>query len=303
MNRILNTALIICALCFILSINAQAENRIKVVTTISQIGDAAKIIGGKDIEVISLMGAGVDPHLYKASEGDVRKLSTADIILYNGINLEAKMIKILEKIGKQKKVIALGDQIEKEKLLDSIAYPGHYDPHIWFNIELWTEVTKSIRDVFIEYDPAHQEAYNKNFTKYLNDLIKLNNYVILRSDELVPTQRVLVTAHDAFRYFGKKYNFEVVGLQGLSTESEAGTRDIMELADFIAKKKIKAIFIESSVPIRNIQAVQEAVKSRGWDVAIGGELYSDAMGDAGTFKGTYIGMVTHNIDTIVEALK
>ena len=285
------------------SLDAQAQRPIKVVATLGQITDMAKVIGAERVSLQGLMGAGVDPHLYKASESDVRKFAEADIIFYNGINLEAKMADIFEKMARTQKTVALGDKIPKELLLESTTYKGHYDPHIWFDVTLWRRVAEGIRDELAAFDPAHTDEYTQRCADYLKGLDKLHLYVQTRAAELPASQRVLVTAHDAFRYFGRQYGFEVMGLQGISTESQAGLKDVMALADFITKRKIRAIFVESSVSERHIKAVQEAVQSRGWEVKIGGELFSDAMGDAGTFKGTYIGMVTHNIDTIVNALK
>lgn len=302
--RITTFFIAICACPFFTSL-AEAQNTkpIKVVATIGQITDVVKIIGAERVSVQGLMGAGVDPHLYKASESDVRKLSEAQIIFYNGLFLEAKMEDILENIGKRKKTIPVGEAVPKDQRLESINYSGHYDPHIWFDVTFWMEATKSAAQTLIEFDPAHKEEYQTRLNNYLLELEKLHTYVQKRAEELPADKRVLVTAHDAFRYFGRRYGFEVVGLQGISTESEAGTKDVAQLANFIVKRKIRAVFIESSVPERNIKAVQEAVQAQGWDVKIGGELFSDAMGNAGTFEGTYIGMVTHNIDTIVNALK
>lgn len=282
---------------------AQTNKPIRVVTTIGQLTDTVNNIGAKTVDVKGLMGAGVDPHLYKATEGDLRKISDAQIIIYNGLLLEAKLEPILEKMARNKKTVAAGEAAPIEKRLDSVDYPGHFDPHIWFDVTLWMEVAKKISAELSAFNPGDKSLYDENTARYLAELEKLHAYVYSRANELPKGQRVLITAHDAFRYFGKAYGFEVIGLQGISTQAEAGTKDVIALADFIAERKIKAIFIESSVPERNIKAVQEAVKSRGWDVAIGGELFSDAMGDEGTFEGTYIGMITHNIDTIVNALK
>lgn len=299
---------------FLLSINANQAGALEpprkelkypfnVVTTIGQITDITKNIGGDKVNVQGLMGAGVDPHLYKASEGDMRKLSGAEMILYNGLYLEAKMETVFEKMSKGIMTVSLGEAIDKSKLLDSISYAGHHDPHVWFDVPLWMEVVREVERSLSVKDPINSDYYNANTTAYLSKLKELEQYVSDRASELPEDKRVLVTAHDAFRYFGKKYGFEVVGLQGMSTEAEAGTADVINLADMIAERKIRAIFIESSVPERNIKAVQEAVKAKGWEVAIGGELFSDAMGNEGTFEGTYIGMVTHNINTIVDALK
>lgn len=291
------------ALSLILICGQASAEKINIVTTIGQITDVVKIIGGERVEVKGLMGAGVDPHLYKATESDVLKLAKADIIFYNGLYLEAKMEYIFKKMRRNTKVVAVGEATDNSQLLESVDYAGHYDPHIWFDVTLWKIVAQEIGDVLAQYDSDYANDYQKRTELYIEKLEKLHNYVKERSKELPADMRVLVTAHDAFRYFGNRYGYEVVGLQGLSTETEAGTKDVIELAKFIAQRKIKAIFVESSVPVRNIQAVQDAVNARGWDVAIGGELFSDAMGNEGSFEGTYIGMVTHNVDTIVNALK
>jgi manganese/zinc/iron transport system substrate-binding protein len=282
---------------------SEAQAPLKVVTTIGQITDAVEVIGSGHLKVEGLMGPGVDPHLYKASEHDVRKLAGADIIFYNGLFLEAKMADIFARMQRSAKTVAVGEAVAPESLLDSEQYTGHYDPHIWFDVRLWMQVVQKIRDELVLTDPSHREQYVASADAYLSELQKLHDYVTARAAELPEEKRVLVTAHDAFRYFGRAYGFKVIGLQGISTQSEAGTADVRKLADFIAENKIKAIFIESSVPERNLRAVQQAVAARGWDVKIGGELFSDAMGDKGTFEGTYIGMVTHNIDTIVDALR
>ena len=282
---------------------AYAQKPVKIVTTIGQLTDAVANIGGDRVAVEGLMGPGVDPHLYKASESDVRKLSGADIFIYNGLFLEAKMENIFKKMGRKIKTVPVGEGIPEDRLLDSEQFAGHHDPHIWFDVTLWMQVVEKIRDTLMEYDPPHRDEYAGRAAAYLEKLKGLDAMIAERARELPDEQRVLVTAHDAFRYFGRKYNFQVMGLQGVSTQSEAGAADVARLADFIAGRKIKAIFVESSVPERNIRAVQEAVAARGWSVAIGGELFSDAMGTAGTFEGTYIGMVTHNLNTIVNALK
>ncbi|MCA9406013.1 MAG: zinc ABC transporter substrate-binding protein [Candidatus Omnitrophica bacterium] len=281
----------------------QAHATLNIVTTIGQISNVTKEIGGERVDVVGLMGPGVDPHLYKATESDVRKLAKADLIFYNGLFLEAKMGDILERMNTSKRTVPVGEYVDQSVLLDSVNYVGHHDPHIWFDVTLWQQVAKRIEDVLIEEDPEGKEYYQQRAVDYQEKLKELHQYVSNRAAELPDDQRILVTAHDAFRYFGQRYNFNVVGLQGISTESQAGTKDVMDLAKFIATKKIKAIFVETSVPERNIKAVQDAVRAQGWDVKIGGELFSDAMGDEGSVEGTYIGMVKHNINTIVNALK
>jgi manganese/zinc/iron transport system substrate-binding protein len=264
--------------------------------------DIARNIGGDRVDVIGLMGPGVDPHLYKASEGDVSRMAGADVIFYNGLHLEGKMAEIFERIQSRVKTAAVTDGIDRSRLLAPPEFEGAYDPHVWFDVSLWMKAAQYVRDSLVEFDPDNEETYRSNADTYLAELGALHSYVKDRGAELAEDMRVLVTAHDAFNYFGRAYGFEVRGLQGISTSSEAGTADVQSLAEFIVQRKIPAIFVETSVPPRYIQALQEAVKSRGFEVEIGGHLYSDAMGNPGTPEGTYKGMVRHNIDTIVGAL-
>jgi manganese/zinc/iron transport system substrate-binding protein len=266
------------------------------------ISDMAQVVGGDYVDVYGLMGPGVDPHLYKASAGDVKLLSSGDIIFYNGLHLEGAMVEVLEKMSRQTTTVAVASQIPESLLQAPPEFEGLHDPHVWFDVSMWMYAVEAVRIALVDYDPLHEAEFNANAENYIAELKKLDQYVAEQARRVPEGQRVLVTAHDAFNYFGRAYGFIVRGLQGISTASEAGTADIQQLADFIAERKIRAIFIESSVPKRNIEAVQAAVKSRGFDVAIGGELFSDAMGDPGTPEGTYIGMVRHNIDTIVKAL-
>lgn len=278
------------------------DGRLSVVTTIGQIADAATIIGGEHVRVTSLMGAGTDPHLYVASIRDVDKLRGADIIFYNGLFLEAQMDGVLEQMAERQTVVAVSAGIDESELLPSAAYADEFDPHIWFDVTLWMQTVEQVRDALKAVDPAHAADYDANAAAYLEELAALHAYVAEQAARVPADQRVLVTAHDAFNYFGRAYGFEVLGLQGISTAAEAGTADVQDLADFIAERRIPALFVESSVPVRNVEAVQAAVRSRGFEVTIGGQLFSDAMGDAGTPEGTYAGMVRHNIDTIVGAL-
>lgn len=284
--------------------DSESTNRkLNVVATTGQVTDIVHSIAGNRVNIVGLMGAGVDPHLYKASESDVQRLAAADVILFNGLKLEAKMQPIFEKMSRSKIVVPVAEAISKEHLLDSESYQGHFDPHVWFDVLNWKTVVEKVGFVLIQADPDNAAEYQRRMMDYLSQLDELHQMVVKKSQELKPEQRVLVTAHDAFRYFGKAYGFDVVGLQGISTDSQAGTADVIRLAEFITKRKIRAIFVESSVPERNIQAVVEAVRARGWDVKVGGELFSDAMGDAGTLEGTYMGMIKHNIETIVNGLK
>ncbi|WDV46404.1 zinc ABC transporter substrate-binding protein [Clostridiaceae bacterium M8S5] len=280
------------------------SSRINVVATTTMLNDLVKQIGGESVEVVGLMGPGIDPHLYKASAGDVTKMQKADMVVYNGIHLEGKMGDLFKNLKNKGKVtVAVGDVIDKNMLISSSEFEGNYDPHIWFDINIWMDVTNTVTDQLIKVDKQNEKKYIKNRDEYLKKLKELDSYIKNRVEELDENSRILVTAHDAFNYFGKAYGFNVRGLQGISTEAEAGTKDVSTLADFIVEKKIKAIFIETSVPVRNVKALQEAVLSRGFEVKIGGELFSDSTGTIGTPEGTLIGTVKHNIDTIINALK
>lgn len=275
---------------------------IRAVTTIGMISDIVRNVGGQRVQVIGLMGPGVDPHLYKATEGDVIRLLEADVVFYNGLHLEAKMGDVLERMRSRTRTVAVTDGIDRSLLLAPPQFEGAYDPHVWFDVTLWMKAVERVRDALIEMDPGSADLYRANAQAYLAQLADLHTYVKTQAARLPPEQRVLITAHDAFNYFGRAYGFEVHGLQGISTATEAGTADVQRLADLIAQRRIRAIFVESSVSPRTIEAVQAAVQARGFNVRIGGQLFSDAMGDAGTAEGTYIGMVRHNIDTIVSAL-
>jgi manganese/zinc/iron transport system substrate-binding protein len=295
----------LCALVIISCKSDQKDNgKINVVTTTSMITDLVKNIGGEYINLQGLMGSGVDPHLYKASEGDVSKLSEADIIFYNGLHLEGKLVEVFEKMGQQnKKTIALSDALDENTLIGSEFFASNYDPHIWFNVDYWKEATKFVVKQLSEALPEHQAVFKTNGEAYLNKLEALKTNLNKIIETLPKEKRVLVTAHDAFNYFGKSFGFEVVGLQGLSTATEAGVQDVQNLSDFIIERKVKAIFIESSVPKRTIEAVKAAVNAKKYEVVIGGSLYSDALGNPDTAEGTYIGMFEYNVNTIVNALK
>lgn len=281
-----------------------SERTINVVTTIGMIADIVENVGGDRVQVTALMGPGVDPHLYKASEGDVLRLQEADVIFYNGLHLEAQMGEVLERLNDFGiKTVAVTDLIDRSLLESPPAFQGNYDPHVWFDVTLWMKAAEQVRESLIEVDPASRSEYEANAQAYLSELEELHQYILDQADTVPVEQRILITAHDAFNYFGRAYGFDVRGLQGISTEAQAGTADVQELADFIVDKQVPAIFVESSVPQRNVEAVQAAVRAQGFDVNIGGSLFSDAMGTEGTPEGTYIGMVKHNIDTIVAALR
>ena len=282
----------------------ESNGKLKVVTTTTMITDLVKNIGGDFIEVEGLMGSGVDPHLYKASEGDVSKLVNANIIFYNGLHLEGKLVEVFEKMGNTNKTqVALGEGLDKSQLIGSDYFSSNYDPHVWFNISFFKQFTNQVTDILTKKDPENATNFPENEKKYLAKLTQLEADVSTIISTLAKEKRILVTAHDAFNYFGKNYDFNVVGLQGLSTATEAGVKDVQKLSSFIIENKIKAIFIESSVPKRTIEALVAAVKAKDHKVEIGGILYSDALGNSGTVEGTYIGMFKYNVNTIVNALK
>jgi manganese/zinc/iron transport system substrate-binding protein len=274
---------------------------IRVVCTIGMVADLAGNIGGEHLKVSSLMGEGVDPHLYKASPADVSQLSQADIILYSGLHLEGKLAELLERMSRRKPTVAVAERIAKDKIL--IDENSARDPHVWFDVSLWSEAAQATADALVQFDPKHAETYQSNVATYRSRLAELHGYAQTQLAVVPQERRVLVTAHDAFRYFGRAYGVEVRGIQGISTDSEASVREVTELVTFLVTKKIKAVFVETSVADQNIRALLEGCKIRGHDVVIGGTLFSDAMGKAGTPEGTYEGMVRHNVDTIVKALK
>jgi manganese/zinc/iron transport system substrate-binding protein len=267
------------------------------------ITDAARVVGGAHVEVTGLMGPGVDPHLFKASQGDLASLGEADLILYNGLLLEGKMGDLLVRMSRDRVTVPVAEYIPDSLLREPPEFLGHYDPHIWFDVSLWRRGVERVRDALIEVDPAHQTDYSANAAAYMDSLDVLHEWVRTRVAEIPAERRVLVTAHDAFGYFGRAYGIEVVGLQGISTVSEFGLADIRRLVDLITSRRVKAVFIESSVPRRNIDAVVEGCRARGHDVVVGGTLFSDAMGAAGTPEGVYLGMVRANVNLIVESLR
>jgi manganese/zinc/iron transport system substrate-binding protein len=282
----------------------ESNGKLNVVATTSMITDLVKNIGGDLINLEGLMGAGVDPHLYKASAGDVTKLAGADVIFYNGLHLEGKLVEVFEKMNAtQVTQIPLGESLDKNTLIGSDYFASNYDPHVWFNIQYFKQFAAEVVSTLSRKDPQNAKSYEANAQNYLAQLDELEAEIKATIATLPAEKRILVTAHDAFNYFGKSYGFEVVGLQGLSTATEAGVKDVQRLSQFIIDNKVKAIFVESSVPRRTIEALQAAVQSRGQEVVIGGSLYSDALGNAGSVEGTYIGMFKYNVTTIVEALK
>jgi manganese/zinc/iron transport system substrate-binding protein len=276
---------------------------VKVVATTSIVADLVRTIGGPQVEVEALMGPGIDPHLYKASAGDVRRMSSAEAIFYSGVHLEGKMSEVLEKMGERGvRTVAVGECVAEEDLIESAGFSGLHDPHVWFDVGLWSQTIGCVAETLATLDPDNSEGFRQRAGDYAKELKALDAWIRERVQVLSPDQRILVTAHDAFGYFGRAYGFEVRGLLGVSTASEAGTSDVQELAEFIVERKIPAIFVETSVPPRYVQALREAVRSRGFGVEIGGSLYSDSLGNPDTAAGTYAGTVRANVETIVTAL-
>ena len=278
------------------------QRHVVVLTTTGMIADAVRNIGQDRVSVHALMGPGVDPHLYKASAGDVTRMMNADIIFYNGLHLEAKLGDILAVTGETRPVIAIAEAISKQYLIQPSRDAGLYDPHIWFSVPLWQKAITSVTAALIACDPHHESVYQKNADAYYQTLMQLHDDIKRHLNTVPKTRRVVLTAHDAFGYFGQTYGYRVSGLQGMSTASEASVADVNRLVDQIIAEEIPAIFIETAIPKRNILAVQDAVAARGHSVKIGGYLFADAMGKSGTAEGTYVGMVWHNVRTIVDAL-
>ncbi len=275
---------------------------LRVVATTGQIGDAVANVGGDAVSLTTLFGPGVDPHLYVPTESDVTTLGAAEVIFYNGLHLEAQMTRVMEQLGERGRVVAaLGDGLPPERLLTWDATTP-YDPHVWNDPELWILVVTAIRDTLSAADPDNAARFAANAEAYIAEIRETDAFIREQVARISPERRVMVTAHDAFGYFARTYGFEVRGLQGISTESEAGTQDVQALAAFIADRQIPAIFVETTVPPRTIEAVQAAVRARGFEVAIGGSLFSDALGTPGTPEGTYTGMLRHNAQTLADAL-
>lgn len=288
---------------FLLLLSAAAGwAEVRVVATTTMLADLVQSVGGPHVAVDGLMGPGIDPHLYQASAGDVGRMQNADVVVYNGLHLEGKMGDVFAALARQgRTVICIADGIDPAKLLTEEA--GIPDPHIWFDVRLWQDAASELARGLGKADPEHAGDYKANAEKYRMELDALQSYIMDRVKEIPEGQRVMVTAHDAFNYFGRAYGFEVRGLQGISTSAEAGTADVSALADFIVERRIKAVFVESSVPRKTIEALQAAVKARGFDVGIGGELYSDSLGGVGSGAETYILTVKANVNTITGALK
>lgn len=279
------------------------SGKYQITTTTSILADVVRNIVGDDFEVISLMGAGVDPHLYKASHGDISRLSSADVIVYNGLHLEGKMTDVFKKMESKHKLIAFTEGLDKRKVLAIDGDAKVYDPHLWFSIPKWMECIEQASAELQTLFPDKKKEIKTNTDGYLAELDSLDHWVRTKIEEVPSENRILITSHDAFQYFGQEYGVKVKGLQGISTLAESGLRDVTEMVNFIISDKVKAIFVENSVPKKALLSVQEGCKSKGHEVRIGGELFSDALGAERTPEGSYKGMIEYNVNTIVNALK
>lgn len=278
------------------------EGTIRATTTTSMITDLVEQVGGDRVEVEGLMGPGVDPHLYEPTQGDVEKLTDADAVFYNGLFLEGQMNDILVQTAQETPAVQVTGSVPADRLLPSRDYEGQADPHVWWDPTLWAMTVDPVVEQLSELKPESREYFEQNGEEYKQEIMDAHAASEEMVAEVPEQQRVLVTAHDAFNYFGEQYGFEVRGLQGLSTESEAGAGDVQELAGYLVENGIPAIFIESSIPRRSVEAVQAAAQDQGGQVEIGGELYSDAIGEPGTQGGTYPGAARENVEKITGAL-
>lgn len=280
----------------------ESTDKLRSIASVGMVADLVRQVGGDRVEVRQIMGSGVDPHLYKATRDDVRLLMGAELIFYSGLMLEGRLTDTLIRIGNRKPVIAVTERIPQEQLLRPDGGGDHWDPHVWMDVEAWSMCVTVISDQLCLLDKASEHQFRARAEVLQAELKSLHEYGLKCINSIPRDRRVLITSHDAFSYFGRAYGLEVIGVQGLSTESEAGLRRINELVDLIVERRIAAVFVESSVPRRNILALIDGSKSRGQQVIIGGELYSDAMGADGTYEGTYIGMLDHNFTVVARAL-
>lgn len=283
--------------------STSAPRKLQIVTTTGMVTDLVHAVAGDHADVVPLMGPGIDPHLFKPTRNDVKKLYEADVVFYSGLMLEHRMEEALEQLSRSgRKVFAVTEKLDRQQLRSPPDFAGQYDPHVWMNVELWSACLPTIAEQLAALDPKNASEYHSRAAVTQGELRQLHEYVRTVIASIPETNRVLVTAHDAFGYFGEAYGIEVRSVQGVTTESEAGVQDVNALVDFLVEKKLPAIFVESSVNSKNIQAVIEGCQSRGVTVKIGGELYSDALGAGGTYEGTYIGMLDANATRIAHAL-
>jgi manganese/zinc/iron transport system substrate-binding protein len=282
---------------------APRETPYKITTTTGMVGDIVRQVAGDRAEVRNIIGEGVDPHLYKPTRGDVAALMSADVVFYSGLMLEGKMADTLIKVARSgKPVFAVTELLDEKYLLEPALMAGHFDPHVWMDVSAWARAVEAVSRALGEFDTPNAAFYASNAERYGQELERLDAYARRVIASIPEAQRILITAHDAFNYFGRAYGIDVRGIQGISTESEAGIQDINRLVDLIVERKIRAVFVETSVADKNVRALIEGANNRGWSVTIGGSLFSDAMGKPGTYEGTYVGMIDHNATIIARAL-
>ncbi|MFN4008903.1 MAG: metal ABC transporter solute-binding protein, Zn/Mn family [Pannonibacter sp.] len=299
---ILKSALVAVTLLLSGGVPALSAAPLSVVATTGMIADAARAVGGDAVTVTALMGSGVDPHSYRQTRSDIVVMTKADLVLWHGLYLEAQMEDFFADLAKKRRVVAVADAVDTSRLLGHQDYAGRYDPHVWMDPVLWSDVVIAVRDALTEALPSGADAFKANAETYLAELAALDAYSREVLASVPEGSRVLLTAHDAFSYFGRAYGYEVIGIQGISTQSEAGLNRVSELVDLLVSRKIAAVFVESSVSDRNIRALIEGAAAKGHEVRIGGELFSDAMGETGTYEGTYLGMIDHNVTLITRAM-
>lgn len=274
----------------------------RVTTTVGMVADIVRHVAGDKAHVEAIIGEGVDPHLYRPTAQAVKALQEANVVFYSGLMLEGKMGDMLVKLARKRPVYPVTELIDEKYLLQPNPMQSHYDPHVWMDVRAWMKAVEAVAEALGQYDPPHTDEYAANAQAYLNQLKSLDAYAHQSIGSIPKQRRVMITAHDAFNYFGRAYGIQVRGVQGLSTESEAGLDDINRLVDLIVERGVTAVFVESSVPDKNVRALVEGARSRGKQISIGGNLFSDAMGTPGTYEGTYIGMIDHNVTTITRAL-
>ncbi|WJY22525.1 zinc ABC transporter substrate-binding protein [Fontisubflavum oceani] len=281
---------------------AMAQDRMTIVATTGMVADAARVVGGDLVEVQALMGPGVDPHAYRQTRSDIVAMTRADLVLWHGLFLEAQMEDFFADLSQNRPVVAVAEEMPRDVLLAHDDYDGRFDPHVWMDPELWALVVAEVEEALSDVQPENAEVFAANAAAHTEHLTQLAAYADEVLGTVPETARVLLTAHDAFNYFGNAHGFEVMGIQGISTESEAGLARIAELVDLLVQRQVGAVFVESSVSDRNIRALIEGAAAEGHEVIVGGELYSDAMGADGSYEGTYLGMIDHNVTVITRAL-
>ncbi|WP_171052696.1 metal ABC transporter solute-binding protein, Zn/Mn family [Ruegeria sediminis] len=294
--------LVVLGLVAAMPLAAWAQSPLKVVATTGMIADAARQVGGDQVEVKALMGPGVDPHAYRQTRSDIVAMTRADLVLWHGLYLEAQMEEFFHDLGRKRTVVAVAEGIDKSKLRAHDDYADKYDPHVWMTPDLWRDVVVEVQQALTDLRPEAAETFAANAERHLAELDRLSDYAETTLAAVPENNRVLVTAHDAFGYFGRSFGFEVMGIQGISTQSEAGLNRIGELVDILVERKISAVFVESSVSDRSVRALIEGAAAKDHEVNVGGELFSDAMGEEDTYEGTYLGMLDHNITVIAGAL-